>query len=78
MLLAAKEKELVLVPPPLETALGGLLNHLRTPGKNFQPSNIHFGLLPELGKKMRKAERKAAYAERARESFAGWLAKLPL
>ena len=61
-----------LLPPPADTALGALLAHLRTEVKNFQPSNIHFGLMPELGRKMRKADRKQAYAERARASFAGW------
>ena len=77
MLLAARKKGVPLEAPPVETALGGLLNHLKNPAGGFQPSNIHFGLLPELGRKMRKAERKAAYAERAQESFAAWLSRLP-
>ena len=74
MLLAAKEPGAkVLTQPPQETALGALLAHLQTPAKNFQPSNIHFGLMPELNKKMRKADRKVAYAQRAQEYFADWL-----
>ncbi len=77
MLLAARKKGVLLEFPPVETALGGLLNHLKKQDGGFQPSNIHFGLLPELGRKMRKAERKAAYAERAQESFAAWLSRLP-
>ncbi len=76
MLLAAGIKGATLTPPPPDTALGGLLAHLRTPAKNFQPSNIHFGLLPELGRKMRKADRKQAYAMRAAASFGNWLAGL--
>ena len=61
-----------LTPPPVETALGALLGHLRTPVKNFQPSNVQFGLMPELGIRAKKAERKQHYAARARESFAAW------
>lgn len=58
--------------PPAETALGSLLGHLRTPVKNFQPSNAHFGLMPELGQKAKKKERKALYSERAMTAFASW------
>ena len=64
-----------LPPPPVETALGALLGHLRTPAKRFQPSNVQFGLMPELGVKAGKANRKALYAERARSSFAAWAAE---
>lgn len=58
--------------PPQDTALGGLLGHLRTPAKNFQPSNAHFGLMPPLNRKAPKKIRKALYAERARQSWAQW------
>ena len=61
-----------LSPPPPETAWGSLFAHLQTPVKHFQPSNVQFGLMPELGQKARKADRKALYAERARAAFAGW------
>ncbi len=61
--------------PPVETALGALLNHLRMPVKKFQPSNAHFGLMPELGERAKKKERKALYSQRAREAFAQWLNK---
>ncbi|MCB6585442.1 hypothetical protein LI108_12485, partial [Streptococcus gordonii] len=60
--------------PPVESALGGLLNHLRTPVKHFQPSNAHFGLVPELGERARKKDRKALYSARAQETFGEWLA----
>ena len=72
MLLAARAGGRELALPPLECALGALLNHLRTPAKHFQPSNAHFGLMPELGEKARKKDRKALYSARARESFAAW------
>ncbi len=72
MLLAARARGGDLVPPPPETALGALLLHLRTPAKRFQPSNVQFGLMPELGLKAKKANRKALYRERAEKAFAGW------
>ncbi len=60
-------------PPPPETALGALLAHLQRPAKHFQPSNINFGLMPEPELRLRKKDRKAAYADRAREAFRAWL-----
>lgn len=61
--------------PPQETALGGLLGHLRTPAKHFQPSNVHFGLMPALNRKALKKKRKELYAARAREAWQEWLGK---
>lgn len=62
--------------PPQETALGGLLNHLRQPQDNFQPMNVNFGLLPPLRQRMKKAKRKEAYAQRAQRAWEEWLAGL--
>ena len=76
MLLDARARGHELPHPPLESALGGLLNHLRTPVKHFQPSNAHFGLVPELGEKARKKDRKALYSARAQECFGAWLEEL--
>ena len=59
--------------PPQETALGALLGHLRTPAKHFQPSNVHFGLMPALNKKAPKKKRKELYAQRAREVWKSWI-----
>lgn len=59
--------------PPQETALGALLSHLRTPAKHFQPSNVHFGLMPALNRKAPKKKRKELYAERAREVWKRWM-----
>ena len=65
--------------PPRETALGGLLGHLQTPPvKRFQPSNVHFGLMPALEAKAKKAVRKELYAERGRVHFTAWLAAMGL
>lgn len=72
--LAARARGADLPRPPAQSALGALLNHLQTPAKHFQPSNAHFGLMPELGEKARKKDRKALYAARAQAAFAHWLA----
>jgi methylenetetrahydrofolate--tRNA-(uracil-5-)-methyltransferase len=65
--------------PPRETALGALLGHLRTePDKEFQPSNVNFGLMPGLEKKMKKKLRKEAYGIRAQEVFAAWIGEAGL
>lgn len=64
-----------LPPPPETTGLGALLAHLgRMPIRRFQPSNVHFGLMPDLGRRVGKKFRKAEYAARARQDFAVWLA----
>ncbi len=68
------EKEIKL--PPVETALGALLNHI-TGGAEascFQPMNINFGLFPALSQRCKKTDRKAAYAKRALEKLSEFLA----
>jgi methylenetetrahydrofolate--tRNA-(uracil-5-)-methyltransferase len=63
-----------LTPPPQETALGALLAHLRRPVKKFQPSNVNYGLTPDLTERAKKDSRKALYAARARKAWEEWLA----
>ena len=62
--------------PPVETAFGALLNHITggADADSYQPMNVNFGLFPPLilDKKVKKANRKLLYTERAREAFAGW------
>ncbi len=72
-LLIARNNEQAIEQPPIESALGALLNHLQVEVKNFQPSNAHFGLMPELGMRAKKKERKPLLAERARLAFAKWI-----
>lgn len=74
MTVAAHLAGRTLTPPPTETALGAMLHHLRLPVKKFQPSNAHFGLMPELGERAKKQDRKALFSLRAREAFAKWMA----
>nr|WP_027190393.1 methylenetetrahydrofolate--tRNA-(uracil(54)-C(5))-methyltransferase (FADH(2)-oxidizing) TrmFO [Fundidesulfovibrio putealis] len=63
-----------MTPPPEETALGALLAHLRRPVKKFQPSNVNYGLTPELTERAKKDSRKALYAARARKAWEEWIA----
>jgi len=63
-----------LTAPPGETALGALLAHLRRPVKKFQPSNVNYGLTPELTERAKKDSRKALYAARARKAWEEWQA----
>lgn len=76
LLLDARARGIDLERPPAESAFGALLGHLQTPAKRFQPSNAHFGLMPDLGERARKKDRKALYSARAQEAFAPWLNEL--
>ncbi len=60
--------------PPAETGLGSLLNHLSSAEvDNFQPMNINYGLFPPLeGRKMKRADRRLAMADRALTALPGW------
>jgi methylenetetrahydrofolate--tRNA-(uracil-5-)-methyltransferase len=63
-------------PPPIETALGALLNHITGAAEaaTYQPMNVNFGLFPPITGRTKKADRKKMYTERARTALAGWLA----
>jgi len=63
-------------PLPATTALGALARHLtESKAKNFQPANINYGLFTELGLRLRKRERRAAYVARAADALAAWQTK---
>lgn len=68
------ERQLTL--PPAVTACGALLQHLSNKGQSgdtFQPQNVNYGLFPPLeGKKMKRALRRLAMAERALEAWDNW------
>lgn len=66
------------VVPPETTMLGALVRYISDEWcKSFQPMNANFGLLPHIQLRG-KAERKAAYAERALRELAAWReAELP-
>ncbi len=78
--LRKRERE-YLMPPPT-TAIGALLNHITgghvsddSDKTTFQPMNVNFGLFPPLAQRVKKKERKAAYAKRALEDLSAWLAQ---
>jgi methylenetetrahydrofolate--tRNA-(uracil-5-)-methyltransferase len=66
----------VWTPPPATTALGALYRHLtgaaHPEGHAHQPSNVTFGLFPPLEGRVKKLEKRARYAARAREDFEPW------
>lgn len=63
---------------PEETALGALGRYIaRSDPKHYQPTNIAFGLLPELPARVRdKAKKRMAMAQRALESLGRFQAEL--
>ena len=73
---AAEQRGVPLAPPPVESALGALLNHITggATADSYQPMNVNFGLMPPLPSRFRKADRKKAYTDRARGEFDRWLA----
>ncbi|WP_031483614.1 methylenetetrahydrofolate--tRNA-(uracil(54)-C(5))-methyltransferase (FADH(2)-oxidizing) TrmFO [Maridesulfovibrio frigidus] len=72
LLLAEDAKGRTIPNPPLESSMGALLAHLREAKKNFQPSNIQFGLMPALKMRANKKRRKELYGQRAMELFERW------
>ncbi|MBP1532229.1 MAG: methylenetetrahydrofolate--tRNA-(uracil(54)-C(5))-methyltransferase (FADH(2)-oxidizing) TrmFO, partial [Alphaproteobacteria bacterium] len=73
-----------LIPPPT-TATGAMLCHLQDTTSDYQPMNINFGLFPPIppvvtpkGKlhKIKGAERKEAYCQRAMTDFTAWLEQI--
>jgi len=75
-MLAAELAGIETVPPPLTTALGGLVRHLTArPADRFQPANITWGLIacaPDLRVIRKKSLRREAQAERALVDIAAW------
>jgi methylenetetrahydrofolate--tRNA-(uracil-5-)-methyltransferase len=73
---AAEQRGEPLAAPPVESALGALLNHITggATADSYQPMNVNFGLMPPLPSRSRKADRKKAYTDRARGEFDRWLA----
>ncbi|MFO7856711.1 MAG: methylenetetrahydrofolate--tRNA-(uracil(54)-C(5))-methyltransferase (FADH(2)-oxidizing) TrmFO [Paracoccaceae bacterium] len=79
---AAERLGAPLAPPPPETALGALLNHVTggADAATFQPMNVNFGLFPPLGEgpkgRRGKRDRARAYTERAKAAWTVWLGAL--
>ena len=60
---------------PPSTALGALARHLtESDPRHFQPANVNYGLFAPLDGRLSRAERRGAYARRARAGLARWAA----
>lgn len=64
-----------IIAPPIDTALGALLNHITGGAEEscFQPMNINYGLFPPLDFRHKKKDRKSLYSERALDKLSLWL-----
>ena len=62
---------------PRTTAFGSLVAYATDPQTEpYQPMHVNFGLVPPLeGRRMKKGERYAAYAKRAKEDLTAYLAE---
>jgi methylenetetrahydrofolate--tRNA-(uracil-5-)-methyltransferase len=71
---AAERAGAQLTPPPVTTALGALLGHITggADAATYQPMNINFGLFPPVTGKVKKADRKRRYTDRARADLQQW------
>lgn len=64
--------------PPPSTALGAILAHIigGANAETFQPMNVNFGLMPPVPGRLKRADRKKIYTDRARAALAVWLEQL--
>ncbi len=70
-------KNMPLLSPPPTTALGAMISHLTNiVTKDFQPSNVNWGLFPRLPKKVPKRERGKLYAARALNDLEKWIREI--
>ena len=61
---------------PRETAIGALCHYIsHFDGKNFQPMNVNFGLIPPLEKRVPKKEKNQKLAERALAALDDFLSR---
>ncbi|MFN0061202.1 MAG: methylenetetrahydrofolate--tRNA-(uracil(54)-C(5))-methyltransferase (FADH(2)-oxidizing) TrmFO [Myxococcaceae bacterium] len=76
--LARQQGETFVAPPPT-TAMGALyghiLGHAHPDDHPHQPSNVIYGLFPPLEGRVKKDEKRAAYARRAQLDFGPWQAQ---
>ncbi len=64
------------LPPPRETAIGALAHYITSSesASNFQPMNIHFGILPQVeAPGMKKKERHLFCVRRSLQALEGWM-----
>lgn len=62
---------------PKETVMGALANYITNASKDdFQPMKANFGILPDLAVRVKKKERKDAYAKRAIETMEDFISNV--
>lgn len=67
-----EEKEPIVFPK--ETVMGALANYITSASeKDFQPMKANFGILPDLQTRVKKKERKEAYASRAIDAMQAFI-----
>lgn len=63
-------------PPPLTSAWGALMGHVRgacrQPGRAHEPQNVNWSMVPPLAERSKKQDRKALRLARARTDFSAW------
>jgi methylenetetrahydrofolate--tRNA-(uracil-5-)-methyltransferase len=68
-------------PPPGTTALGALYRHVtgeaHPEGAVYQPTNVVYALFPPLPGRVKKQDKRAAYAARATAAFDAWAPSAP-
>jgi methylenetetrahydrofolate--tRNA-(uracil-5-)-methyltransferase len=76
---AAELRGETMASPPVETALGALLNHITgaAVAETYQPMNVNFGLFPPIPGRSRKGDRKRLYTDRARAALGEWITPRP-
>lgn len=67
--MARKVNNQELLKFPTETMMGSLANYISSPNENFVPMNANYGIVPELGFKHGKKERKMLYGKRGLEKM---------
>lgn len=64
---------------PVNTMIGALSNYISSPNEKFQPMNANFGIIPELGEKIKDKKLKyGKLADRALEELKQYLTKINL
>lgn len=69
------------VPPPGTTAMGALYRHVtgeaHPEGAVYQPTNVIYALFPPLPGRVKKQDKRTAYATRSTADFDQWAASAP-
>ncbi|MBE2253111.1 MAG: methylenetetrahydrofolate--tRNA-(uracil(54)-C(5))-methyltransferase (FADH(2)-oxidizing) TrmFO [Myxococcus sp.] len=77
----ARRTQTTFAPPPGTTALGALYRHVtgeaHPPGAPYQPTNVVYALFPPVEGRMKKPEKRQAYASRSRADFDVWAPSAP-